>query len=310
MFPKFQLRKIKKWYRMLSGNSLLHLDKGEGPYWSKDKIGGYYIDYSGKVNTSQLDEKGVPYSKLADGRRENIPITVIQYGLGCYEKILAGDQNYFSALQICADFMVKTQHEDGMWDAFKAQKKKDYYSSMIQGQGVSLLLRTYTYTGEVKYLVSAQKAFSAMLKPVEQGGTAIIKNGFIQLLEAVDRPMILNGAIYSMFSVFDMWIISGDKKYWDILNSVLGGIKDELQKFDTGFWSKYCLDGAYASPFYHKVHITQLQIMTKLFGDDVYNQEALKYKKYMQRKFNCFLAFIIKAGQKVLEKNNIIAIIE
>ena len=235
---------------------------------------------------------------------------MIQYGLGCYEKILSGDDSYTAPLTVCADHMLKTQHEDGMWDAFKAQKKTDYYSSMIQSQGVSLMLRMYTLSGEEKYLESAKKAFSAMLKPLEEGGTALLKNGHIQLLEAIDRPMILNGAIYSAFGVLDILVLTGDEQYRKILDSVLAAIKDELQNFDTGFWSKYCLDGAYASPFYHKVHITQLRLIAKLFDDDVFLQEALKYEKYMSRKFNYFLAFIIKAFQKITEKNSTIAIIE
>lgn len=306
----FQVKKLKKWLNMLTGKSILHIDKGEGLYWSMKELGGYYIDYSGKVNTHQLDKDGVPYSKLSDGRQENIPITVIQYGLGCYEKILSGDKTFVVPLKICADHMLKTQNSDGMWDAFKAQKKTDYYSSMIQSQGVSLLLRAYKLTNNNAYLLSAQKAFDAMLKPVAEGGTAFFKNGHIHLLEAVDRPMILNGAIYSMFGVLDMWVMTRDEKYYSVLQSVLEAIKDELKNFDTGFWSKYCLDGAYTSPFYHKVHITQLRLLAKMFDDEFFLREALKYEKYMQRKLYCFVAFVIKAFQKITEKNSIIAIVE
>ena len=304
-----QLKKIKKWFNMLSGKGVLHIDKGEGVSWSLEEVRGYYIDYSGKT-ANPIDEAGLPYSKLADGRVENLPITVIQYGLGCYEKILLGDESFTVPMKTSADYMLKTQHEDGMWDAFKAQKKTDYYSSMIQSQGVSLMLRTYKLTGEEKYLDSAQRAFAAMLKPVGEGGTALLKNGHIQLLEAIDRPMILNGAIYSSFGVLDMWVMTGEEKYHEILISVLDAIKDELKKFDTGFWSKYCLDGAYASPFYHKVHITQLRLLAKLYDDDVFLQEAQKYEKYMSRRVYYLLAFVIKAFQKLTEKNEVIAIIE
>lgn len=305
-----QLKKIKKWFNMLSGKGVLHINKGEGLNWSMEEVRGYYIDYSGKTATDQIDAAGVPYSKLADGRKENLPITVIQYGLGCYEKILSGDTRFAQPMKLSADHMLKTQHGDGMWDAFKAQKKNDYYSSMIQSQGASLMLRMYKLSGEERYLESAQRAIDAMLKPVDQGGTALVKNGHIHLLEAVDRPMILNGAIYSSFGVLDMWVMTKDEKYHEILRSVLEAIKDELKNFDTGFWSKYCLDGAYASPFYQRVHITQLKLLAKLFDEDVFLQEALKYEKYLGRRVNYMLAFAIKAFQKITEKNEIIAIIE
>ena len=295
---------------MLTGKSVLHINKGEGLHYSTEELRGYYIDYSGKVNTSQIDEKGVPYSKLADGRQENIPITVIQYGLGCYEKILSGDETYLEPMKKSADHMLETLGENGLWDAFKAQKKTDYYSSMIQSQGVSLLLRMYKLSGDEKYLEAAKKAFSAMLRPLDECGTSIIKNEHIHLLEAIDRPMILNGAIYSSFGVLDMWILTGEEKYHEILISVLEAIKDELPNFDTGFWSRYCLDGAYASPFYQRVHITQLRLLGKMYNDEVFTNEALKYEKYLSKKLNYFRAFVIKAFQKLTEKNTTIAIIE
>lgn len=305
-----QFKKIKKWMKMLTGKSILHINKSEGAHWSMEELRGYYIDYSGKINTNQLDEAGVPYSKLADGRRENIPITVIQYGLACYEKILSGEESFAPAFKICADHMLKTQNDNGLWDAFRAQKKKDYYSSMIQSQGVSLLLRAYRLTNEEKYFSAAKKAFDVMILPIDEGGTAKKENGNLQLLEAIDRPLILNGAIYSMFGVVDMLVLTGDEKYRRILDSVLDAIREKLGDFDTGFWSRYCLDGAYASPFYHKVHITQFRLVAKMFNDELFLREAEKYEKYLNCKFNYFMAFVIKAFQKLTEKEEIVAIIE
>lgn len=305
-----QIRKIKKWVKMLTGKSILHIDKGEGRYWSLEELRGYYIDYAGKVNTDQLDADGIPYTKLTDGRQVNFPITVIQYGLGCYEKILSGDDSYVAPLKICAEHMLKTQHENGMWDAFKVLRPTNYYSSMIQSQGVSLLLRAYKLTGKEAYLTAAKKAFDAMLIPLDQGGTALLKNGHIQLLESMNKPMILNGAIYSSYGVLDMWVLTGEEKYREIWESVLNAIKDELPNFDTGFWSKYCLNGAYASPFYQKVHITQLRVLAKLCGDEVFSQEAQKYEKYLKSRWNYARAFVIKAFQKLKEKDAAIAIVE
>ena len=181
---------------------------------------------------------------------------------------------------------------------------------MIQSQGVSLLLRAYKLTGKGDYLTAAKKAFDAMLMPLDQGGTALVKNGHIQLLEAVDRPMILNGAIYSSYGVLDMWVLTGQEQYREIWESVIGAIKDELPNFDTGFWSKYCLDGAYASPFYQKVHITQLRVLAKLCHDEVFAQEAQKYEKYLRSTWNYARAFVIKAFQKLAEKDAPIAIVE
>jgi hypothetical protein len=35
-----------------------------------------------------------------------------------------------------------------------------------------------------------------------------------------------------------------------------------------------------ASPFYHRLHVTQLRIMHKITGDDVFARYAEKWEKY------------------------------
>ena len=44
-------------------------------------------------------------------------------------------------------------------------------SSMAQGEGVSVLLRAYKHTSDIKYYETAKKAIDFMLIDIEKGGT-------------------------------------------------------------------------------------------------------------------------------------------
>ena len=295
---------------MLRGKGTLHIQKGIGAQYSLCEIKGFYIDYSGKVNTNQIDENGLPFTRLADGRCEKLPITVIQYGLGCYEKVLAGEKDFAEKFLIAAEYMKGTQDEKGRWDAFRAQKTHDYYSSMVQGEGISLMLRAYVMTEDESYLTAAKKAYEIMIAPVEEGGTAEKCGEDLLLLEATDKPMILNGAIYSMFGVLDLAILTGDESVKSTLDSIVNGIKNKLSEFDNGYWSDYSLNRRIASPFYHQLHITQLKVLHAIFGEQCFLDTAEKFEKYYNSRFCYMRAFVKKAFQKVFEKSDAIPIVE
>ena len=305
-----KLRRFRKWVLMLSGKGTLHVKKGEGENWSKEEVRGFYIDYSGKLNTKQINEEGLPYTKLENGTTAVLPITVIQYGLGCYEEMLKGKTDQRQGFYRCVDYLMKTQAPEGFWRAFAAQKTTNVMSSMVQGEAAALLLRAYRDSEKQDYLDAAKRACDFMLLDKEQGGTAETVQGHLVLLEGTDCPMILNGAIYSWFGLYDLWKVTGDIRYGAATEDVIAGIKCQLPAYDTGYWSYYCLDKRIASPFYHQLHITQLRVLAKLLDDNDFESEARKYEKYYCNRFCYGRAFVKKAFQKLTEKNDAIAIIE
>ena len=77
---------LKRWLDMLSGKSIYHVRQGEGKYYSKEKVYGYYNDMTKKVNNVVLlDDKGIPISKTINGVIAYFPITIFQYGLGLFD---------------------------------------------------------------------------------------------------------------------------------------------------------------------------------------------------------------------------------
>lgn len=300
---------IEKWIKMLKHEDVLHLAQGEGQYYSKDEIKGYYNDLRGKVErTTTLDKNGIPYNVAAYGEKKekvHFPITIFQYGLGAYDKYLeTEDEKYRESTIRMADWAEKHQQADGAWDAFGILHYKNHYSSMAQGEGASLLSRAFIETKDYKYLKAGKKAVDLMLKPMKDGGTAEETGNGLILYEYPGKSAVLNGWIFSSFGLFDVWKMTGEEKYHDEWNKALSGIKANIHRFDTGHWSLYDWGGKYTSPFYHSLHIAQLQTLDKLNPDDVWKKYIEKWKADKENKFWSKYAFLVKAGQKVFEKKS------
>lgn len=296
--------KIKKWTNMLLGKSVYHVNQKEGTIYSKTEIRGYYNDLTEKVSRFGRDDNRVPTTIVDNGEEVYFSIAIFQYGLGAYDLYLkSGDNNMLEKAISCADWAVENQQKDGGWCTFAFENSKNPYSSMAQGEGISLLLRAHISTGEYKYLKAADLAKDFMLLPVDLGGTTRYVGEDIYLYEYTHEPLILNGWIFSIWGLYDYCCYTKDSETQKILNSTLISLEKKLKDFDIKYWSKYDDGKRICSPFYHKLHIAQLKVMYDLTGEDVYNIYAEKWEKYEKNNLNYSRAFLKKALQKVFSKD-------
>ncbi|MDO4169016.1 MAG: D-glucuronyl C5-epimerase family protein [Lachnospiraceae bacterium] len=300
---------LKKWRNMLKNESVFHVNQAEGKYYSVTKLKGYYNDLSEKVlYTTKIDECGIPYNIAALGKRQRkvyFAISIFQYGLGAYDLFLEHkDKVYLQKMLLMADWAINNQNEDGSWNTFGVLCYHCPFSSMAQGEGASLLARAYTETKNDLFRIACIKAIDFMLKSVIDGGTTLVTPDGIVLMEYPEKDIVLNGWIFSAFGLLDCWKITGEEKYRKAWNSTLNVIKKSIKRFDTGHWSYYDESGKYASPFYHGLHIELLCALNKLSPDVVFEKYIRKWKKYKDNKFWSTVAFLVKAKQKVCEKQS------
>lgn len=290
---------------MLQGKSILHVTQDVGQAYSKQEVRGYYNDLTEKVRNpaALLDENGLVYNVTSDGRKVYFSIAIFQYGLGAYDLfILTGGAEYKAAFMRTVDWALRNQMDNGAWDTFSFVGARIPYSAMAQGEGASLLVRAYKETGAEQYLEAARKAVAFMCLPVSRGGCTEYLEGKVRLKEFIDNPAVLNGWIFSLWGLFDYDKVSKDERYRQILVRTLQTLEMDLGKFDCGYWSKYDMEENLASPFYHRLHIAQLKVMHELFAGEVFGAYAKKWDKYQERRLNRWLAFSIKAYQKLTEK--------
>lgn len=294
---------IKKWYRMLTGRSVSHITQDVGKCYSTKQILGYYNDFTGKVKyTKTFTKEGIPLVLVDTGEEVVFSIAVFQFGLGAYDLyLLTNKQEYLVKAELCAQWAVNNQMPNGAWDTFYFDKTLSHYSAMAQGEGISLLLRIYQETNDNSYLLAASKAVEFMLLPVDKGGVTEYIGDKVIFLEYINKPAVLNGWIFSLWGLYDYIKICPKIYLMNLYDKAIKTLVVELPNYDLGFWSKYDLGKTIASPFYHRLHIAQMEAMFKITK----NKQFLNIKKnftfYLNNKFYFCIAFIRKAIQKILE---------
>ena len=215
-----------------------------------------------------------------------------------------------------ADWLVANleQNPAGLWVwnhhfdwEYRTPLKAPWYSALSQGQGISLLVRAHQETGNAAYLEAAQRAFETFLKTTDEGGVTFVDSeGYTWFEETiVDPPThILNGFIWAAWGVYDYHLHTGDRDAARLFAEAVRTLKDNLHRFDAGFWSLYEQSGTrmkmLASPFYHHLHIVQLRVMHRLTGDPVFADYAGRWEAYRRNPVKRTLALAYKAVFKLL----------
>lgn len=294
---------IKKWFLMLTGRSILHVNQDLGRYFSATELNGYYNNLTEKVTRllPLLDTEELPTSPDESGGEVFFPVAIFQYGLGAFDLYLSSgktDKRFLRKFLQCSEWALCQQEPSGAWNNFFFRYPQHPYGAMAQGEGASLLLRAYKQTGEERFIVAAKKAIDFMLKPLSEGGTA---DGDI-LMEYTHLPAVLNGWIFAWWGLYDYVLVTHDKgDYKKKLEQSCETLEKQLPAFSNKYWSMYDLAGHIASPFYHHLHIAQMQAMFQLTGHDIFNQYALIWQKHENSFLSKQRAFVKKAWQKIIE---------
>ncbi len=293
--------KIKKWCKMLMGQSISHVSQGVGTCYSKTGIEGYYNDLTEKVIKDDPDIL-VPKYYVDSGEKIYFSIGIFQYGLAAYDLFLRTcEEIYRNKLIACADWAVDNQQDDGSWVTFANMYPEHPYSSMAQGEGISMLIRAHIQTQNEKYLNAVRKAKDFMLLSISDGGTVSYSGSNVYLYECTCVPLVLNGWIFSLWGLYDYVKYIDDSEVQGVFDASLISLKKKLPDFDMKYWSRYWDGDRICSPFYHRLHIAQLSTMYDLFGDQIFKEYADKWEAYQNSFLKSQKAFVCKAVQKIME---------
>ena len=295
---------IKKWYKMLTGKSILHVNQDIGKSFSPGKITGYYNNLTRKVlmQPELLSNDKLPTVMTENGKSIYFPVAIFQYGLGAYDLYLQTGQKQFKDKFLqCCEWAIAHQEDSGAWSNFFFIYKDHPYGAMAQGEGVSLLLRGHLETNDSRYKVASKKAIDFMLLPVDVGGTTIYNSNDVIFLEYTHLSAVLNGWIFSLFGLYDAKLFFNKEKYNEIFEKSINTLVQRLQCYDNGYWSLYDLDKHLASPFYHNVHIAQMKALFILTKRNEFDEYAKKWSIYQSKRTNQVRAFCVKAYQKIIQ---------
>ena len=88
---------LRKWYKMLTGKNILHVNQGMGQCFSPGRVNGYFNDLTEKVlkEPELLHTKKLPVVKAESGENITFPVAIFQYGLGAYDLFLQTGRNEY-----------------------------------------------------------------------------------------------------------------------------------------------------------------------------------------------------------------------
>jgi len=276
------------------------------------ELRGYYLDLSElaqfveREGYGPLPDDGIPvvdYDRLFRGRAaingkrvygaHRTPVTIAQYALGSLSRCYTtGNREFCSCFlrqaQWLLENLVTTSQGFGVWlhqfEFLNYQLKPPWVSAMAQGQGMSVLLRAYQLTNDQKYLDAASQAFGAFQYDISEGGVCMHDDeGNLWLEEFPTHPpsRVLNGFMFALWGVLDLYRVTGDSKARDVWQGGLHTLKTNLHRYERVFWSCYdLLRRTISSPGYHQLHVLQLDVLSQLTGEPIFAECAQRWRAY------------------------------
>ena len=299
----------------------------------------YFIFEEGRVSKgndqaliSKFDKDGIPINKtyidVKDKDYVYFPISIGQMGLAVFHTYLQtkSEQDKKRFLKFVDWYYDNADENEELgvrWltDVSLPQYKNfnAWQSAFSQSRGISILLRGYQITGKnppeadqpqaEKYSEMAEKALIPFTKSVEDGGvTSFTKWGpFYEEYTAEVPTLVLNGMIFALCGIYDFRRVFPENKLAKkIFDDGILTLKNILPKYDLGYWSRYNLCKADWYPkidpatiSYQRLHITQLLMLHKLTGENIFAEYAEKFRK-QDTLFNVLKMYFVK--YKALKK--------
>jgi heparosan-N-sulfate-glucuronate 5-epimerase len=257
-----------------------------GPALDSERVRGYPIDMRAKAHTAE-------WPPHFDTALEGHFVPLIQFGLGCFERFLAGEGEIWLQTALAVGrFLIASQEPDGSWlnrrpfrHTFLMPPR--WRCGMAQGEAASLLVRLYLEVGDPALAESAHQALKPLFRPPAEGGVCARLDGAPWPEEYPTNPpsMVLNGAIFAWWGVRDVAVGLADTDAARAFREGVDGLAANLARFDTGSWSLYCLHrypvAPVASSFYHVLHITQLEAMHALAPRAAFSDTRERWIAYL-----------------------------
>lgn len=296
----------RRWLLALARGSYWHVPQGLGRRFVPGELAGYFNDLTLKVDwRGPVDQQGLPINEFR-GRQFYFATTLFQKALGHWDCwLISNEEKHRLEFLKIAQWAVENQNGVGgwpLWSVLGLSYPSDY-SAMTQGEGTSMLVRAYKITHDITFLRAARRALEPVKRPVSEGGTCRVVPEGIVLEEFPDEKYraVLNGWIFALFGLYDYLLVEGDSEVFHLLSKTLDALEAYLPSYNAGYWSFYDLSGHLASPFYHMLHIAQLQALSLAFPDRTAAFRALEaeFRRQLRSPVGRARALFVKIVQKL-----------
>lgn len=264
----------------------------------KGKIEYYYLDLTETLvdytstRYGEFDPEGIPKMGKGETAYYN-EVVIMNYGFILHTQILRNlnkTENISTLKKIisCLNRRKKENNNYVFWPSEKEYKryglKAGFSSGITQGYAISFYLRMYELFGQKEYYETAKKAYNYLKLNKSEGGVRVTDSkGYLWFEEyPSEKPSyVLNGFIYVIFGLYDAYKMKIDPQAEKDYFSSLKTLKENIHKYDAGYWSYYCqLLKELVMVYYQKnVHVPQLMAMYYISGERCFKEYSIKWNK-------------------------------
>ena len=281
-------------------------------------LGPYYIDmrpaiihYVNNIYGGKFDEDGVPLIDTKIGLVYS-PINIAQYGFMVHSRYSeTKNEADLRILKNCLAVLEKTKTKDddkSIWYHEYPNAKYDlplpWASAMAQGEVISFYLRMYQILDDDSLLQTAKEAYNYLKVWKSEGGVRVLddeKNLWLEEYPTEKPLLVLNGFIYAIFGLFDLFRVTGSEEVKKEIDACILTLRNSLNKFDTGFWSLYDLgEGELVRYYYQKnVHVPQLQILYQLTGESIFDKYQKRWSSQLTKRNFLFVQVLYRVRYRM-----------
>ena len=285
-----------------------HFPVAKGAAISYEAPRGYYIDLTRKAASEPRD--------AADLRGMPLHVMTCQWGLGCYDRYLAGhgDRWLDAAMRIGRHLLEEQEREGSLVGAWRHSAPfphtyrlpAGWISGMAQGEGASLLVRLYLESGDGSFADGALRALGPLGRSVAEGGVRGELGGGPLPEEYPTEPAshVLNGAIFAAWGYHDVALALGDGASRRDFDEVVATLAENLDAWDLGYGSRYDLYPHrvvhIAAPWYHRLHVQQLEVLAAMTGRGELAAVAERWKAYARSRAKASRALAHKVAFRLV----------
>lgn len=246
----------------------------------------------------RLDGRGLPLDAYPEGYFYN-PVSISQYGLGHYGRWLRHRrvEDRTKALR-AADWLVSNQAGDGRWlyrfdytvggmgSVPGATLSAPWSSAMAQGEGISLLVRSWRLTRDPDHLRAARKAVRPLSIDVSRGGLRqrLAGGTFFEEYPTTPPSHVLNGFMFTVIGLWDLspWSPEAAELYAKSRKTLVRALPlydrgaERLSAYHLGFRSAG--QPVVTSTGYHWVHREQLRALAGIDPDPVISDFVKRWR--------------------------------
>ncbi|MCB9258881.1 MAG: polysaccharide deacetylase family protein [Ignavibacteriales bacterium] len=289
--------------------------------WNADNnihtIENNFIDLNNyKKNVkSYLDSKGIIYrNNFSDTRKyilkpgiDTLYVATDMAGqlIKDYTKFKSEkDSSYLNTIYKYSDWLktnAEIRNDFAVWPYhFKFTKYDmdyDWCGSWALGTILSSISRRIEISGDSSFINLAEKTVNTFETKIEDGGILYVdedKNLWFEEYPTIPPNHVLNGHITGLFGLYDYWRITDNKKAKILFDLGIKTVVENLDKYDSGYWSYYDQQYPYvADYYYHKgVHIPQLKVLYQITGKKIFKEYVDKWENYLSEPY--FTIFKLK----------------